>query len=150
MPFESSWTQEKWDACLAHIAEGGTVRTLPGVSMQVFYSWMWRDKDKGLVEQYERARVINSYALMDQALYIADDTSNDTEDILNKDGQVIGQRCNNEWVARSKIRVGLRQHLAGCFNPKRFGKDPDTLKDLANAVVKGFIEVRAKQDARTD
>jgi hypothetical protein len=146
----SEWTEARWQACLAHIAEGGTVRTLPGVAMSTFYNWLWLDKEGSLIEQYERARVINSYALMDQAMEIADDTSKDTEDIIGKGGEVIGQRCNNEWVNRSKLRVGLRQHLAASFNPKRFGKDPDALKDLANAVVKGFIEVRAKQDAQSD
>jgi hypothetical protein len=145
---KSKFSADLWDECLGHLACGGWTHNIPDVAKSTFFYWL-KNKPE-LMDSYLRAREAGTYAIADECIAIADDDAKDTLQIKDKRGEVVGEKPNTEWIARSKVRYEARKWLCEKFNPKRFGKDPDTVQDLANAVVKGFIEVRAKQNAQSD
>ena len=74
----------------------------------------WLDKHP---EMYARARERQADKLVADLLEIADDSSRDV--IVDEDGN---ERVNQEFVARSKLRVEARKWLAGKMNAKRYGE----------------------------
>lgn len=84
---------------------------------QTFYHWV--DIYPDFAAAVAAAREKSADALVDQAMQIADDSSQDTITIQTHSGEY--QRVNREWVDRSKVRVGMRQWLAGKFNAKKYG-----------------------------
>lgn len=65
----------------------------------------WIDADPVIAAQFARAGDLQQAELEDQNLEIADDSSNDTIDTEN------GPKLNAEWVARSKLRVHVRDQI---------------------------------------
>ncbi|WP_133128538.1 hypothetical protein [Legionella nagasakiensis] len=67
-------------------------------------------------DQYAQAKRCQIETLIDEILEIADDTSRDR--IKNEQGNVI---CNNELIARSRLRIDTRKWLASKLVPKVYG-----------------------------
>lgn len=80
----------------------------------------WIHKDPEFANQYARARELQSDALVDEILEIADDGSNDTYTTVDDDGNVV-ERVNHDHIARSKLRVDARKWYASKVYPKRYG-----------------------------
>jgi len=78
----------------------------------------WKNADEKFRGAFEAARVEGAYAMAEEALEIADDTSNDT--VTDDKGN---ERPNTEWIARSKLRCEIRLKLAACYAPHVFGQN---------------------------
>lgn len=77
---------------------------------------LWRFKHRDFSEQYAQAKVSQIETLVDEILEIADDTSQDQ--LINSHGNTV---CNNEFIARSRLRVDTRKWLASKLVPKVYG-----------------------------
>lgn len=118
----SSFTPEIGDYICEGLANGRSLREMcredaemPSQSM-VF---RWLAQDEVFREQYARAREAQADAMADEILAIADETDRDTIDTEN------GERANNEWIARSRLRVDARKWLASKMAPKKYGDKLD-------------------------
>ncbi|MFA6304006.1 MAG: hypothetical protein WC627_12865 [Legionella sp.] len=69
--------------------------------------------------QYAQAKSLQIETLIDEIMDIADDSTGDT--VINEQGKTV---CNNEFIARSKIRIDTRKWLASKLAPKIYGVDP--------------------------
>jgi hypothetical protein len=76
---------------------------------------LWRDTVEGFSDRYVRARERQAETWADEIIDIADDSAADT---IHTDH---GQKADNEWINRSKLRVQTRQWLMGKAAPKQFG-----------------------------
>lgn len=78
-------------------------------------------QDPLLREEYDAARKIRAELWIDEQIDIADNSDNDM-DLLGKG--------NTAAVARSKLQVETRQHLAGKIHRERFGDDKQKPQDV--------------------
>lgn len=69
--------------------------------------------------QYAHAKSLQIETLIDEIIDIADDSTGDT--IITEQGKSV---CNNEFIARSKVRIDTRKWLASKLAPKIYGIDP--------------------------
>jgi hypothetical protein len=69
--------------------------------------------------QYAQAKALQIEALVDEIIDIADDASQDT--FISEHGK---QVCNNEFIARSRVRIDTRKWLASKLAPKLYGIAP--------------------------
>ena len=82
----------------------------------------WMREDDSFYTDYARAWSARADKLIDEVMEIADDSSGDWTDRVNREGEVIGRRIDPEAVARSKLRIDTRIWIAGRMKPKKFGK----------------------------
>lgn len=77
----------------------------------------WRIKNNDFGQQYARAKQIQAEIIFaEEIIEIADDSSLDTT--TNDKGREV---CDNEWVARSKLRIDSRKWIASRLAPKIYG-----------------------------
>lgn len=83
--------------------------------------WRWTEEDPEFRDALMRAREACVHSLVDEAVEIADDGSNDYVTVETRDGgtKVV---LDKEHVDRSKLRVETRKWLAGCVAPKAYGQ----------------------------
>lgn len=116
-------TTELEDAICAHIASGKSLRSFcrqdGAPDLTTVLRWVLNEEDFAI--KYRKARKAQAEALVDEMVDIADDGSNDWMEVTDKEGNVIGQKLNNEHVARSKLRLEQRRWLAQKFWPKVYG-----------------------------
>jgi hypothetical protein len=113
----SSFTREIADEICERLAEGESLRSIcrsDGMPVQATV-FRWLSIDEAFLKQYARAREAQADRLADEILDIADDSSHDTESTEH------GDRPNNEWIARSRLRVDARKWLASKMAPKKYG-----------------------------
>lgn len=79
--------------------------------------WLWRYAE--FAEEYARAKEAGIDALVEEALDISDDGSNDWQETQH------GPSLNGEHVSRSKLRVEYRRWLAERMAPKKYGVRQD-------------------------
>lgn len=91
------------------------------IARHQIYAWIEADKD--FASRMEVARAAGYDALADEALEIADDSSQDTLD---------NGKINREWVARSKLRFEARLKLLSKWHPKRYGEKLEIESTNAN------------------
>ena len=77
--------------------------------------------DQLLREEYDAARKIRAELWADEQIEISDDAFNDMD---------LTGKGNTAAVARSKLRVETRQHLAGKFNKEKFGDEKNKPQDI--------------------
>jgi len=78
--------------------------------------WLSDGKHEDFLEQYAHARELQADTLFDEALEIADETSDDW--ITTEDGRKV---LDHEHVQRSRLRVDTRKWAAGKLAPKKYG-----------------------------
>lgn len=117
----SVFTQEIADSICERIADGESLRSIClGDEMPCRSSvFKWLNENKSFSDQYARAREAQADHMADEILAIADETERDT---IETDG---GDRANNEWIARSRLRVDARKWLASKMAPKKYGEKID-------------------------
>ncbi len=126
------------------LAEGESLRkickdtSMPAISTVM--GWLFDGKHADFSEQYARARDLQADKLFDEALEIADETSDDW--IRTEDGKKI---LDQEHVQRSRLRVDTRKWAAGNLAPKRYG---DKLQHTGDGG--GPIRVRPDLSKLTD
>lgn len=119
----------------------------------------WLDKYPEFLSQYERARMMQADALVEEALEIVDDGSNDWMERFAKDNpdQAIGWQLNGEAVQRSRLRADHRRWWAAKLQPKKYGEkqavelsgsvsfkdvgDEDLLTELLELVATGVVKL---------
>lgn len=94
----------------------------------------WLGESPRFSDQYARAREAQMEARMDEVLEIADDGTNDVEEI-EENGRVV-RRTNHDVIQRSRLRVDTRIRLAEKMSPKKYGARMDvtvtkTLSELS-------------------
>ncbi len=102
--------------------------------------WLAAKENAEFRTQYAHAREMQADALFDEALEIADETSDDW--IITEGGKKI---LNSEHVQRSRLRVDTRKWAAGKLAPKRYG---DKLQHTGDGG--GPIRVRPDLSKLTD
>ena len=85
---------------------------------KTFYEWIDSDSEKS--KQYARACEIRADAIFDEIIEISDNSSGDAK--INENGQEV---LNNEFVARSRLRVDARKWIASKLAPKKYGEKLD-------------------------
>ncbi len=131
------------DICV-RLTGGESLRTIcsddkmPAISTVM--GWLFDGKHAAFSEQYARARDLQADKLFDEALEIADATSEDW--ITTEDGKKI---LDHEHVQRSRLRVDTRKWAAGKLAPKRYG---DKLQHTGDGG--GPIRVRPDLSKLTD
>lgn len=86
---------------------------------KTFYNWLNSD-NKEFLQLYARAKERQADRLAAEILDISDETSKDT--LRSEDGD---EYANNEWIARSRLRVDSRKWLASKLLPKKYGDKLD-------------------------
>lgn len=97
----------------------------------------WRIKIKEFGDLYAKAKQDQIETLIDDCLDIADDTSQDTIVSVDSEG-VEREKCNTEWINRSRLRIDTRKFLAQKLAPKLYGdkvSERDNAESLSDAVV---------------
>lgn len=131
------------EICL-RLADGESLRkickdtAMPAISTVM--GWLFDGKHADFSEQYARARDLQADKLFDEALEIADETSDDW--IRTEDDKKI---LDHEHVQRSRLRVDTRKWAAGKLAPKRYG---DKLQHTGDGG--GPIRVRPDLSKLTD
>lgn len=77
-------------------------------------------------EMYEAAKLSKASTLAEEALEIADDTSQDQIE----DGED-GIRTNHEAISRSKLKVDVRKWYASKLDPQSFGEKQQPLVNIS-------------------
>lgn len=112
-------TPELVEDLLTRLRCGETLRSIcrdpamPG--RETVFRWMHQDKE--FRDQYAEAREIGLDSMFDEALEIADDTSQDT--LTDEEGR---ERLNSEWVQRSRLRIDTRKWYLARAMPKKYGE----------------------------
>lgn len=92
------------------------------------YDWMpspstidrWQDQHPEFCVAFVRAREARGDLLFDEGLTIADDTGEDHKVIRDKSGELVAV-VDHEAIARSALRVKVRQDMAARLKPKVYG-----------------------------
>lgn len=114
----SSFTPQVADFICERIAHGESLRRICAdddmpVCSTVF---KWLVDRKEFSEQYARAREAQCDAFVEEIIEIADDSKDDTLKLES------GERANNEWINRSRLRVDTRKWLMSKLAPKKYGE----------------------------
>lgn len=84
----------------------------------------WLQADAKFRDAYSVAKMQQADLIFDECLEIADDASGDRKTITRGDGSEV-EVIDNEFVARSKIRIDTRLRMAGKLAPKKYGEKLD-------------------------
>lgn len=90
------------------------------------FTWLKNNGD--FSDQYIKAKRCQIEIFIDDILDIADDSTQDS--VVNEQGNRI---CNNEFIARSKLRIDTRKWLASKLVPKVYGAGADN-KNLHDGI----------------
>lgn len=90
---------------------------------KTIYEWAFDNSE--FRDQYARAKAFQIEWLVESALEIAEDGSNDT--YVDDNGN---ERCNNEWIARSRLRVDTIKWLSSKLAPKIYGDKLETNQNV--------------------
>jgi hypothetical protein len=115
-------TTELMDAICNRLTEGESLRSIcrdDGMpSLGTFLRWVTQDVE--LKEQYALALKVRADYLLEEIFEIADDSTNDYVEKLNKDGSTY-VAVDSEHINRSRLRVDVRKWSMGRMNPKKYG-----------------------------
>lgn len=78
---------------------------------------------------YAQAKLDQADLIFDECLEIADDASGDRKTITRNDGSTVDV-LDQEFVARSKLRIDTRLRMAAKLAPKRYGDKLDLTGSL--------------------
>ncbi len=96
---------------------------------------LWRYKYPEFSTRYAQAKLMQADLLAEECLDIADDDSCDTK--INFDGEEI---ANNEFIARSRLRIDTRKWLAAKLLPKQYGAIADDKKTVSDTIVEKLLD----------
>lgn len=125
MAYSQEQIDQTFELIINRIAEKGeslrsVLRTDGMPSSQTFFIWIQRDEVKS--KQYAQACEKRADEIFEEILTIADDSSQDT--IITEEGKEI---FNNEFAARSRLRVDARKWVVARMNPRKYGDKNTTI-----------------------
>ena len=97
---------------------------------------LWRYKYPEFSTLYAQAKLHQADLLAEECLEIADDTTGD----LSIDPESGFETCNNEFIARSRLRIDTRKWLASKLLPKQYGKAVDEQQFMSESLVEKLID----------
>ncbi len=118
----SSYTPEMGDRICRQVSDGKSLRTVcaPADMPDITTVLRWRESFPDFHQRYAQACIERAWTLVEDALDIADDATNDF--VPDGDG---GQRFNSEAVQRSRLRVDTRKWFASKLAPREFSDKLD-------------------------
>lgn len=145
------WTEERkekaFETIINRMCEGESVRSilkskdLP--SNRLFLEWL--SKDEKLSKQYAYASEIRADVLFDEIIEIADNSQNDTVESES------GERPNNEWINRSRLRVDSRKWIVSKLNSRKYGDKNETKHIFEKPIFNGInLDVQQDDSTRED
>ena len=98
---------------------------------------LWRYKYPEFSTQYALAKLVQADLLAEECMEIADDDSEDT-----KINMLTGEEvANNEFIARSRLRIDTRKWLAAKLLPKQYGPVvAEDKKTVSESIVEKLID----------
>ncbi len=91
---------------------------------------------EGYAAQFARAEALLNRALEEGIAEIADDGTNDWNEVFDKDGRSIGWQVNREHVTRSALRVRTHLDLLKIRDRSRYGDKVDVDAQVATTVIR--------------
>ncbi len=119
----SKYTAALGNEVCARLAQGESMRTigkdesLPCV--RTMFNWL--TDHESFLQQYEKAKADCAEMYAEDIIEIADDSSNDYEDVNDQNGATGATRLNTEHVQRSRLRIDARKWVASKLKPKKYG-----------------------------
>lgn len=119
------------DEICGRVAQGETRKAVCrelGVSYATFSLMVTADRPTGLASRYARAREAQAESWADQIIDISDQQEEatdgkvvrfDRDTITGKDGE---EKCDHEWISRSRLRVDTRKWLMAKLHPRAYGE----------------------------
>lgn len=83
--------------------------------------YRWAFENAEFRDQYARAKAFQVEWLVESAIEISEDSSKDT--YIDDNGN---EKCNNEWIARSRLRVDTIKWISSKLAPKIYGDKIET------------------------
>lgn len=127
----TTYSEELANKFFAKLKLGKSVKTIcrsdDMPSKGTIFNWL-TDVD-GFLDKYELNKRIGIEALMDEAIDIADDGTNDFMEDEYMKGKTPGYQLNGENIQRSKLRVDTRLKIAAKLIPKKYGDKLDVVSD---------------------
>jgi hypothetical protein len=123
----SKFTQELADKICDKVATSSSGLRKICEENEIDYSTVkrWLIDNTDFCAQYARAKEEQAEHLADEIIAIADDGSNDTKIIKDKQGNDIEVE-DTEWTSRSKLKVEARKWIASKLKPKKYGDKVQT------------------------
>lgn len=132
---KSGYVADVLDAVLDEFAAGATLTSVLdkySVPRGNFFQWVFENRDN-LIDRYNRARLSNAYAKMDEAERIAEDGTNDFVEVETRNGSFV--KLREEHVRRSDLRVRFRMwYCEKVLNGALLYKKPETEVDNSFAI----------------
>jgi hypothetical protein len=115
------------------LAEGESLREIVKTEgmpdRSIVYDWLLRYPE--FSDQYTRAREEQADTLADEIISIADE-SPETNEIRDKEGNVIDIKIDSGYVAYQKQRIEARKWTAMKLKPKKYGERMQVAGDAEN------------------
>lgn len=113
------------DEILERVSNGESLKTIcetPGMPKKTAV-FRWQQQNEEFRELLARAREAFADSVFDEVIDLADDSSNDHQEITDKDGNPIGRfRVNGDAIARSRLRVETRLKMAAILKPRVYSE----------------------------
>ena len=127
------YNEELGDTICAWLASGKSLTSFCSIDGNPTYptimKWLWKGGlwyKETFSKNYAIARQQQAQCMADQLIDIADDGKNDYMELMDKQGEKY-VKMNGEYIARSRLRVDVRQWIAKNLLPKVYG-DKTNLK----------------------
>ena len=118
----STYTLAIADRICGEIAEGKSLRTIckPDDMPAISSIFEWRRTHPDFSERYEKAKQDCADAMAEDILAIADDSSMDWAERVDKDGNKY-YAIDKDNIQRSRLQVDARKWIAAKLKPNRYG-----------------------------
>lgn len=91
-------------------------------------------------DMYTQSRQLQAETMLDHACDIADGSSQDWKERVDKDGNVCDLQPDHEAINRSRLRVETRLKLAEKLAPKKYGQRLNVDADVRQSVTETSTE----------
>ncbi|TGT36205.1 terminase small subunit protein [Mesorhizobium sp. M8A.F.Ca.ET.165.01.1.1] len=120
----TSYSQEIADTICERLADGQSLRSICEAedmpSRSTVFNWLLKSDHAAFLDQYTRARELQTDGHVDEMPDIADDSRNDYMTRTNGDGSTTEQ-LNSENIQRARLRIDTRKWIAERMRPKKYG-----------------------------
>lgn len=117
--------QQVIDAICEHIEQGKSLRSFckqeDAPAMSTVTKWL--RENRAFSAQYADARARGMDAHAEEILAIADDNTQDEEEVETENGVIV--RVNHDVINRAKLRIDTRKWLMSKLAPKKYGDKLD-------------------------
>lgn len=115
----TDYCQEKADLICEKLSDGCSLKEICAPDDMPTRStvYRWLSLHSEFSDMYVRAREEQAETLADEIIAIADETYDDIA--IDDKGN---ERCNTEFIQRSKLRVDARKWVAAKLKPKKYGE----------------------------